>query len=101
VPNIDLVYDLERNGLKLSVQLAQTAALVLDQGEFARLGVTQVNDVTAYAAPYVRRTITVQPSADFLVQFPTTALQRTALIALFRDRFTRGVCGQVAAEEVT
>ncbi len=76
-------------GSNLATQLAQMGFLPLDQGELLITGLTLVSDVTSYAAPDLKRVVTLleTPESDARMGLPVTNEKRRALVTgLFTNK---------------
>jgi hypothetical protein len=83
-----LAYLVPRNRQNLSRQLAQVAAVVLDEGEGVLLDCAFVDAGTTNVGANVQRLVTAVPGPTFTQRFPTLATQIAALTNLFTGRFS-------------
>ena len=100
-PPYQLAYTIPRNNQNTAFQATRYAELDLDLGEFEFLGLTLASDVVVDLGTHFRRTLGVNPTADFLANYPTDADKEAALAHLFDSRISVGLCTAITLSTVT
>ena len=100
-PPYTLAYTVPKSNQFTPFQVARFEALPLNIGEFEFLGLTQVSDAVVELANHMRREVEVNPTADFLANYPTDETKRAALTGLFDHRIGVALCTYVTLSEVT